>query len=124
MNYVMTANYLKIFLIYYMTAQKYKLYGTIYLNWLLNVTNIDNNFSKKAILIGDRNNDPIIVTVIMLTKHEIYKRKWKRTFLNLNLLKHAFKSQMESDKDIGTINNTLPRALGKWSASHNVLRLI
>ena len=94
------------------------------LNWLLNVTNMNINFTKKAIIIGDKNNDPIINTVIMITKHEIYKRKWKANFLNLNLLKHAFKRQMESDIYVGTINNNLPRALGKWSALYNTLRVI
>ena len=94
------------------------------LNWLSIVTNIDINFDKKAILLGDKNNDPIINTVIVITKHEIYKRKWKSNFLNLKLLKHAFKRQMESDIYIGTINNQLQKALGKWSSLHNALRLI
>ena len=94
------------------------------LNWLSIVTNMNINFNKKAILLGDKNNDPIINTVIMITKHEIYKRKWKSNFLNLNLLKHAFKRQMESDIYIGTINNKLQKALGKWSSLHNALRLI
>ena len=89
---------------------------------LINSTNMNINFDKKAILLGDKNNETVINTIILITKHEIYKKKWKARFLNLNYLKNSFKNQMNIEIYIGTINNRLPKVLGKWSSLYNVLR--
>ena len=43
--------------------------------------------------------------------------------LNKKKLKNL-KSQMELDIYVGTIKNTLAKALGKWSGFYNVLRAI
>ena len=90
--------------------------------WLIDNTNMNINFNKKAILLGDKNNETVINTIILITKHEIYKKKWKARFLNLNYLKNLFKNQMNIEIYIGTINNRLPKVLGKWSSLYNVLR--
>ena len=90
-------------------------------NWLNNNTNQTNYFDKKSILLGNRNNEPIINTLIIITKHEIYKKRWKGTHLTLNYLKLVFQKQMKMDIYTGTVNNTLPKVLGKWSTLYNLL---
>ena len=87
-------------------------------NWLNNNTNQTNYFDKKSILLGNRNNEPIINTLIIITKHEIYKKRWKGTHLTLN---YVFQKQMKMDIYTGTVNNTLPKVLGKWSTLYNLL---
>ena len=90
-------------------------------NWLNNNTNQTYYFDKKSILLGNRNNEPIINTLITITKHEIYKKRWKGTHLTLNYLKLVFQKQMKMDIYTGTVNNTLPKVLGKWSTLYNLL---
>ena len=89
--------------------------------WLIDCANIDANFAKKAILLGDKENDPVINTTILLTKYELYKKKWKNNYLNINYLQLLFQRQMKIDIYIGTVNNTLPKAFGKWAPLHNFL---
>ena len=89
--------------------------------WLTNAANLAVHFDKKSILIGSSNNEPIVNNLILVTKNEIYKKKWKGTNINLNYLKKVFQNHMKVDLYIGTIKNTLPKMLGKWSNLHQLL---
>ena len=89
--------------------------------WLTATTNKTYHFDRKSIILGNKDNDLLTNTLFLLRKNEIYKRKWKENIVNIEYLKRIFLRQMKVDLYIGTINNNLPRALGKWSPIHNVL---
>ena len=83
--------------------------------WLTATTNRTYHFDRKSIILGSSDND------FLLTKNEIYKRKWKENIVSLEYPKRIFLRQMKVDIYIGTINDNLPRALCKWSPNYNAL---
>ena len=85
------------------------------LNWLSLVKNKAKNLDRKSIILGSKDNDILINTLILLTKYELYKKKWKCH------LKRVFLRQMRVNIYVGTINNNLPKVLGKWCPIHNTL---
>ena len=93
-------------------------------NWLNIILATPVIISKESIILGDKKNNTIINPIFIVKKHEIYKSKWKKTSINLIKIQNILKSQMELDIFIGTMKNTLPEYLGKWSGFYNVLRNI
>ena len=57
-----------------------------------------------------------------ITKHEIYKSKWKGTRVNMIFLKTVFKRQMNTEMYLGTIKGSIEKTLGKWASIANALR--
>ena len=47
-------------------------------NWLFDATNKWYHFDKKSILLSNKENGPLINTLILLTKHELYKKSGKK----------------------------------------------
>ena len=90
-------------------------------NWLTICTNKVYHFDQKSILLGNKLNGLLINTLILLTKHKLYKKKWKENILNLNYLKRIFLRQMQVEIYNGTVCNKLAKVLGKWSPLHNTL---
>ena len=90
-------------------------------NWLFDATNKRYHFDKKSILLSNKENGPLINTIILLTKHELYKKKWKENILSLQYLKQIFKRQMQVEIYNGTMHNRVAKILGKWSPLHNTL---
>ena len=82
------------------------------------------HFDKISILLGHVKNEPIINTLILITKYEIYKKKWNKNTVNLAYLMRIFQSQMMSEIYLGTIKNCLPKTLGKWASIFNELHNI
>ena len=64
----------------------------------------------------------IIYNITTITKHEIYKSKWTKTKLNLIKLKKIFMAQMDLEIYLGTIENNLPKVLGKWATVYDYLK--
>ena len=87
--------------------------------WLTTKLTCRIHFDKISILLGNTDNEPVINTLIMITKQEIFKSKCKATPLHLQHLKHIFKSQMQTELYLGTIKNQRAKALGKWSSIYN-----
>ena len=81
-------------------------------------------FNSHSVILGNRENEMIINYVILITKHEIYKSKWNKTNVSILKLRKILKYHMDLDIYIGTIRNSLPKTLGKWSALYNVLRTL
>ena len=52
-------------------------------NWLLRNITSTLYFDKKSIVLGNTLNEPIVNALIIITKHEIYKSKWKGTRINM-----------------------------------------
>ena len=92
------------------------------IRWLERISPNTMYFDKTSVLLGNTKNEVIINYIILTTKHEIYKSKWKKTKLTLTKLKHIFKNQMDLEIYIGTVKNSLPKVLGKWSPVLNNLR--
>ena len=76
---------------------------------------------KKSILLSNKDNGLLINTLILQTKHELYKKKWKENILSLQYLKQLFKRQMLIEIYNGTMLNRVAKVLGKWSPLHNLL---
>ena len=91
-------------------------------NWLLrNITSVL-YFDKNSIILGNPKNEPIVNALILITKHEIYKSKWKGTRVNMIFLKTVFKRQMNTEMYLGTIKGSIEKTLGKWASIANALR--
>ena len=90
-------------------------------NWLFDATNKRYHFDKKSNLLSNKDNGLLIHTLILLTKHELYKKKWKENILSMQYLKQLFKRQMQVEIYNGTMLNRVARVLGKWSPLHNIL---
>ena len=81
------------------------------------------HFDKTSVLLGNQNNEHITNTLIIITKHEIFK-KCKARPLHLRQLKLIFKAIMQTELYLGTVKNQRAKALGKWSSIYNELRLL
>ena len=66
-------------------------------NWLDNNTDQTNCLDKKSIMLGNRNNELIINTLIIITKHEVYKKKMERHSFNPELSKTGFSKTYENE---------------------------
>ena len=77
-----------------------------------------------SVILGNRDNETIINYVILITKHEVYKSKWNKSNRSIIKLKNVLKHYMNLYIYIGTIRNSLPKTLGKWSAMYNALRTL
>ena len=80
----------------------------------------DNNYNKiiledKFILIGVNNTDHLTQTVVNITKHTIYKSKFKNKIPSLQQVLYTWKSCMEVEGYIAMSNNKYKTFLGKWS---------
>ena len=73
---------------------------------------------------GNDKNKKIINTLILIIKHEIYKKRCKKRRPTLKELKETIKYQMNIEIYLGTINNQKEKVLGKWAAFHNDLKKI
>ena len=91
-------------------------------NWLLRNITSTLYFDKNSIILGNTKNEPIVNALILITKHEIYKSKWKGTRVNMIFLKTVFKRQMNTEIYTGTIKGNLGKTLGKWASIANALR--
>ena len=92
--------------------------------WLATKLTCTLHFDKTSLLLGNPNNDHIINTLIMITKHEIFNAKCKDRPLHLQQLKQIFKTIMQTELYLGTVKNQRAKALGKWSSIYNELRLL
>ena len=92
-------------------------------NWLLRNITSTLYFDKNSIILGNTLNEPIVNALIILTKHEIYKSKWKGTRINMVYLKRVFQRQMNTEMYLGTIKGNIGKTLGKWASIANELRL-
>ena len=63
--------------------------------WLGNRVNSAVHLDKYSILLGNTKNEITINRIILITKHEIYKRKWNANNLSLPKLKRIIKSHMD-----------------------------
>ena len=77
---------------------------------------------KISILFGNDKNKKIINTLILIVKHEIYKKRCKNKRPTLKELKETIKYQMNIEIYLGTINNQKEKVLGKWAAFYNDLK--
>ena len=90
--------------------------------WLNSIFNNTIFTDEQSITLGNKNNELIINYVFIVVKHEIYKSKWNRTIVNLPKNKKTLKYYLETDIFIGTMKNTLPKTLGKWSSLYNNIK--
>ena len=77
---------------------------------------------KISILFGNDKNKKIINTLILIVKHEIYKKRCKKKRPTLKELKETIKYQMSIEIYLGTINNQIEKVLGKWAAFYDDLK--
>ena len=63
--------------------------------WLEHISPNEINTDKKSIMLGNNRNELIINNVIIIIKHEIYKRKWNKTKVGLFKLKKNHKIPYE-----------------------------
>ena len=89
---------------------------------LSNITSTNIYLDRKSVLLGNRCNSPIVNTVILVTKHEFYKQRFKGDVLSLNYLKRILQRQLKVDIYLGTINKTLHKVLGKCSSLYKELQ--
>ena len=89
--------------------------------WLTNTMNTRIYFDKEAILLGNPMNEIVTNCIILIVKHEIYKRKWNGNLLSLIRLKTIIKNHMDLDIYLGNVQGNLGKAVGKWSAVYNDL---
>ena len=73
---------------------------------------------------GNKEYNYITNYVIIVTKNEIYRRKWKHNIPILRDIKLKLKKYMEIEIYIDTTNDMLEKTLGKWSPIYNDLRLM
>ena len=81
-------------------------------NWLSGATNKRYHFDKKSLLLSNKENGLLINTLILLTKHELYKKKWKENILSMHYLKKIFQRQMQIEIYNGTMHNKVAKVLG------------
>ena len=72
-----------------------------------------------SLLLGNNENTILINYVIIVTKQEIYRWKWKNNIPTFRDLKQVLKNFMKIEIYIGTI--TLEKTMGKWSTIYNDL---
>ena len=77
-----------------------------------------------SVILGNKDNGIIINYIFLITKHEIYKSEWNRNNINLIKMKKILKYHMNFDIYLGTVRNSLPKTLGKWSSIYYVLRTL
>ena len=92
--------------------------------WFLRDFKINAKMDIQSILLGNPNNEPFIDALIIITKHEIYKRRWKNKNLNFIYLKLFFKLHMKTEICLGTGKNILAEVLDEWALVHNNVNLL
>ena len=60
-------------------------------NWLSQNLTSTIHLDKTSVLLGNTRNEYIVNALIITTKHEIYKCKYKETIINMIQLKNVFK---------------------------------
>ena len=90
--------------------------------WLSSRTGKKIDLSIENILLGNNNLNYITNYVIIVTKNEIYRRKWKNNIPSLHDIQYILKKYMAVEIYIGTTNEMLEKVLGKWSPIYNDLR--
>ena len=89
--------------------------------WLQQL-NLHPILDKESIILGNTTNELVVnAVIIIITKHEIYKRKWTKRNLSIQYLKGLYKNQMQLEIYLGTTKNQLPKSLGKWASMYNDL---
>ena len=71
---------------------------------------------------GNKKYNYCINYVMIVTKKEIYKQRWRNRIPSLIEIKYKLKKYMEIDIYIGTTTGMLENTLGKWSPIYNELR--
>ena len=92
--------------------------------WLRTVIRSTIYMDILSILLGNPRNEVVINCILLIVKHEIYKRKWNGSNLNLLKIKRIIKSHMDLDIYLGTIHGKPEKAIGKWSSIFHNLQLI
>ena len=83
------------------------------LEWLSRKTGKRIEVSTENILLGNKEYNYITNYVIIVTKNEIYRRKWKHNIPTLRDIKLKLKKYMEIEIYIGTTNDMLEKTLGE-----------
>ena len=86
-----------------------------------------NNYNKikleeKFILLGIKNQDYLLHTIINLTKQTIYKNKFKNKVPNLNHILYTWRACLDIEGYIAMCNNRGKTFLGKWSPLYKPLK--
>ena len=93
-------------------------------HWLRTVIRSTIYMDIVSILLGNPRNEVVINCILLIVKHEIYKRKWNGSNLNLLKIKRIIKSHMDLDIYLVTIHGKPEKAIGKWSSIFHNLQLI
>ena len=91
--------------------------------WMVNNFTSTIYLDKKSVLIGNAKNEPIINTLSMIAKHEIFKSKCKGKTLHIFLLKTIFKTHMQIEIYLGTIKHQLAKFLIKSANPENCIHV-
>ena len=70
---------------------------TALMTWLSRILNTVIYSDIPSLILGNKRNEIIVNTLFFITKHEIFKCKYKGTTLNLNHLKSIFDEHMKTD---------------------------
>ena len=93
-------------------------------SWLRPIIRSTIHFDMFSALLGNPRNEVVINCIFLIVKHEIYKKKWNGSNLNLIKLKRIIKNHMDLDIYLGTINGKPEKAIGKWSSVFQNLQRI
>ena len=105
-------------------CNRVRLLWTRVIDWLSRKTGKRIELSIENILLGNKNYNYITNYVIIVTKNEIYRRKWRQNIPSLQYIKFKLKKYMEIEIYIGTTNDMLEKKPGKWSPIYNDLRMM
>ena len=90
--------------------------------WLNQTLNSTLYLNTNDILLGNSSNEIVTNCIILIVKHELYKRKWNKNNLTLTGLKRVIKNHMDLDCYLGTIHGRPQKAIGKWSSIYTYLQ--
>ena len=92
--------------------------------WLNRKLNITIYWDVISLILGNPQNDTLVNTIFLLTKHETFKSKCKNRISTIEYMKRILKDHMNTDIFLGTFKNQRARALGKWAQLYNELTLL